>query len=244
MKEFSLATCLEGRNHRYFVLADHASNFIPERYGQLGLPDDLLETHVAWDPGAGALAQSVASRLDACAILCNFSRLLVDPNRSRDRSDLVPAVSDMIPIPGNRDLPVEERHRRINCFFDPYHEHLDYEIELACKNETQPFVVAVHTFTPRLMGDAQERPWHIGVLWNHDEESARKLINLLRRETDYLIGDNQPYDARVFNYTVDRHVASRRLRHVTLEIRQDLVSNKEGVERLTSVLTNALDTIA
>lgn len=216
---------------------------MPDAYGQLGLPDDVLETHIAWDVGAGPLTIKLARMLDAPGLLCGFSRLLIDPNRSRDRADLILETSDMIPVPGNQNLEVEERHHRIANFFDPYHERLDYEFELACANGDRPFVVAVHTFTRRLMGDAQDRPWHIGILWRDDEKSAKRIIALLRRETNYLIGDNEPYDARVFNYSIDRHVAARHLRHVTFEVRQDLVCDEEGVETMASILASALDKI-
>ncbi|MCK7583517.1 MAG: hypothetical protein MZV65_53650 [Chromatiales bacterium] len=41
-----------------------------------------------------------------------------------------------------------------------------------------PLVVSVHTFTPQMAGF--ERPWHVGVLWDKDEPSARRLIDGLR----------------------------------------------------------------
>lgn len=71
---------------------------MPDEFGRLGLPDDILETHIAWDPGAGALTRRLAEKLDAPGLLCGFSRLLIDPNRSRDRADLVLEASDMIPV--------------------------------------------------------------------------------------------------------------------------------------------------
>ena len=83
----------------------------------------------------------------------------------------------------------------------------------------------------------------MGLLWREDEASARALMAHLGEHTDYKVGDNQPYDARVFNYSVDRHVGPRGLRHITLEVRQDLVSNEAGVDRVAENLGPALETL-
>ncbi len=224
----------------YFVFCDHASNYIPEEFGGLGVSTDVLQTHIAWDPGANELTLAIAERLQATAYLSGFSRLLIDPNRSSDREDLVLDCSDKIPIPGNQDLSYDERCTRITRFFDPYHKHLDKELSRVEALGVPPLVLSVHSFTPRLMGTFEERPWHIAVLWRHDEPTAKKMISELRAETDYLIGDNEPYDAREFNYSVDRHIAPRRLRHVTLEIRQDLLGSDDQIATMADCLVSVV----
>lgn len=223
-----------------FFYCDHATNAIPPDYGGLGLAPHILETHIAWDIGAGALTRALSAAFDAPGLLCGFSRLLIDPNRSLDRADLLMEVSDGIEIPGNRDTAPGERHRRIRHFFEPYHERLDYALDMLCQNVGDPLIVSVHSFTRRLNTERQDRPWQVGVLWNHDPETARRFIGILRAQTDFQIGDNQPYSALEFNYSVDRHVASRRLRHLTLEIRQDLVADTGGVTAMAGLLIDAL----
>ena len=49
----------------YVIVCDHASNFIPEHFGTLGLPQADLTRHIAWDPGALPVAQELAGLLDA-----------------------------------------------------------------------------------------------------------------------------------------------------------------------------------
>ncbi len=83
----------------------------------------------------------------------------------------------------------------------------------------------------------------MGLLWREDETSARAFMAELAATTDYTVGDNQPYDARIFNYSVDRHVGPRGLRHITLEVRQDLVSNESDVDRVAGKLGPALKTL-
>ena len=240
MTDFQVCKRFDGGTAPLFVFVDHASHAIPLAYDDLGLPEDILTTHIGWDIGASALGLALAKALEAKALFCQFSRLLIDPNRSLDKRDLIPSEADRIPIPGNTALSPAERHRRIETYHQPYHEQLALALDQVCREHEDPLILSVHSFTPRLIGDAQLRPWHMGLLWREDETSARAFMAELAASTDYNVGDNQPYDARVFNYSVDRHVGPRGLRHITLEVRQDLVSNKQDVDRVAGKLGPAL----
>jgi predicted N-formylglutamate amidohydrolase len=103
--------------------------------------------------------------------------------------------------------------------------------------------VAVHSFTPVMAGHV--RPWHAGVLYNHDPRYARALLALLEAEGDLVVGDNEPYAlSDTDDYTVPVHGEQRGLLHVELEIRQDLIATPEGqrawAERLARLLPQAL----
>ena len=243
MTEFPISEAFDGGTAPLFIFVDHASNAIPAAYDALGLPEDVLATHIGWDIGAAALGRTLAKDLQAKAMFCGFSRLLIDPNRSLDKPDLIPGEADRIPIPGNQALSAAERHRRIESFHQPYHERLALALDQVARAHRDPLILSIHSFTPRLIGHAQLRPWHMGLLWREDEASARAFMAELAASTDYTIGDNQPYDARVFNYSVDRHVGPRGLRHITLEVRQDLVSNEADVDRVAGKLGPALKTL-
>ena len=80
----------------------------------------------------------------------------------------------------------------------------------------------------------------VGLLWHEDEQSARFMINWLRTRTGEPIGDNEPYDARIFNYSVDRHVGPTRARHLTFELRQDRINSRETVAQYTTLLEEAI----
>ena len=226
-----------------FVFCDHATNAIPPEYGGLGLPDDILATHIAFDLGAGPLAIDLTKRLDGVLLASTFSRLLVDPNRSPDRLDFIPLLSDQIPIPGNQGLTEKGRTQRIDAFFKPYHEELAAALDSFQARHETPFIVSVHSFSPKLMGETTPRPWEISLLWREDEASAKALISWLEENTDYCVGDNEPYDGRVFNYTVDRHVSPRALPHITFEIRQDLLSNEQEAAKMADILAKAIHAV-
>lgn len=240
MTEFSIARAYLGGDAPIFFIVDHASFDMPAQFDQLGLPDDVLATHIGWDIGAAALTEALIDQLGGQGLMCGYSRLLIDPNRSLDKPDLVPPTADRIPIPGNEGLSPQARHERIARFHQPYHERLDLALDQVCRAHAQPLIVSIHSFTPRLLGDAQLRPWHIGLLWHHDAATAGRLLQDLTEQTALTVGDNQPYDGRKYNYTMDRHVAPRGVRHITLEIRQDLVAEAAGVTAMTADLAPIL----
>ena len=92
-----------------------------------------------------------------------------------------------------------------------------------------PVVIAMHSCTPVFAGAA--RPWHVGILWRRDETSARRLIAALARDKSLCVGENQPYSALdTPGYTVAEVLEPRKLRHVIIEIRQDLIAESAGAE--------------
>ncbi len=240
MSEFHLFEHYDCGNAPIFIFADHAGKVFPGGYDALGLSQDRLETHIASDIGAGPLAMALGRQLEARAFLCRFSRLLIDPNRAIDQADLIPEMSDCVPIPGNQALSPSERQMRIETYYQPYHDALELAISATCAAHEDPLIISVHSFTPRLTGDAQIRPWHVGLLWQEDEATERKFMSLLREDTDFLIGDNQPYNARGLSYSIDCHVVPKELRHLTLEIRQDLIATDAGIDEVANKLVAAI----
>lgn len=73
--------------------------------------------------------------------------------------------------------------------------------------------------------------WDIGVLWRQDVASAERLIAALVRDESLYADNNQPYSAlEMPGYTVEGVLEPRKLRHVIIEIRQDLITGSAGVE--------------
>ncbi|MCA8888409.1 MAG: N-formylglutamate amidohydrolase [Parvularculaceae bacterium] len=239
MEELPPASVVRYGDAPVVVFCDHATNTIPADLDGLRLPEDILETHIAWDIGAAAVAERIAHALQGELAVCNFSRLIVDPNRDPKSADFIPRVSDGITIPGNIGLDAAANGARKARFFDPYHETLGALFD-GISTAKNPFVVSVHSFTKRMTGATAERPWPVGVLWRHDEATARDLIAWLKTRTGWEIGDNEPYDARIFNYTIDRHIAPRGWGHATLEIRQDRIGDRQGVAEMAAVLADAI----
>jgi predicted N-formylglutamate amidohydrolase len=217
------------------IVCDHASRAFPQALDRLGMPELPSWQHIAWDIGAGELARGLAHALDAPAVLAGYSRLVVDCNRSPGDAEAFRKESDGWTIPGNQHLTEYDRRLRLASVFDPYHECIEAMLGGFRRGGTVPLVVAVHSFSPTLAGQA--RPWHAGVLWDHDEANARRLLDGLRLQPGLVIGDNEPYSGKhPANYTIEHHANAHGLPHVCIEVRQDLLSSPAGIERWVRLL--------
>jgi predicted N-formylglutamate amidohydrolase len=217
---------------RLMVVADHASNAVPDGI-DLGVAPDVMNTHIAVDIGAGALARAIAVTFEAPAIIATVSRLVIDLNRDPDAAGLIPESSDGQAIPGNAGISAAERKRRLAEWHGPYHAALSAELDA----RPVSLIVAMHSFTPSLASRPDEkRPWEIGILHNNDSRAALLAIAALRAR-GLKVGDNEPYSGRLLNYTMDRHAEARGLPYLGLEIRQDLLLTPADVARWRDVLT-------
>ncbi len=226
---------IEGDEKRgVILLCDHASNFVPPDLEQLGLPAEQFERHIGYDIGAAEITRELARRLQAPAILTRFSRLVIDPNRGRDDPTLVMRLSDGAVVPGNAYIDEAGIEQRIHRFYDPYDACISNEIERAIACGIAPMIVSIHSFTPVWRG--VPRPWEIGLLWDKDDRLARLLIDSLRRDGKFTVGDNEPYMGGLPGDTVDRHATVRGLVNVLIEIRQDLIAEQSGIRTWADIL--------
>jgi len=223
-----------------FVFCDHATNHIPSEFNNLGLSEHDLSRHIAWDIGAETLTRQFCYTYGAGGLMAGFSRLLIDPNRAIDSPSLIPPVSDSLPIPGNQDLSAAQRKARIDTYYEPYHEAMDIALDNieTCTND--PLIISIHSFTPE-MASGETRDLDIGLLWKVDESKALRVKAEIERIHPYKIALNEPYSALKLNFTMDRHVIMRGLRHITLEVRQDLIDTESKALVMAKHLTSALN---
>lgn len=224
------------------LVCDHASAVAPKSLGDMGVPPDAWGEHIAWDIGAAAVTRRMAELLDAPAILCGYSRLVIDCNRQPGHPGSVPPVSDTWPVPANQNLTQAHLDRRLDEIFHPYHRAITNTLAHLWQRDPgrAPVVFAVHSFTP-CMKSGQPRPWHAGILWNKDPRVAAPMIRHLRQHHPNLhIGDNEPYDGREIAYTTETHAAAAGLAHASVEVRQDLIADEAGAHAWAGHLADAL----
>jgi len=225
------------------LVCDHASNAVPARLARLGLDDEALGRHIAWDIGVGLVGRALAARLDAPLLLAGYSRLVIDLNRDPGDPTSICVISDRSVVPGNRDLSHGDKAARQREIFAPYHE----AVAQAVLAKGKPAVISLHSFTPVIAGwghERQERPWHVGVLYHRDHGMAPALLAALRARGDLTVGDNEPYSARNgHGYTLAVHAEPAALPNVEIEMRQDLIADRAGAERMAGILAAALKPI-
>ena len=70
---------------RILFIADHASNYIPDSLNNLGLPKNLIDSHISFDLGIRDLCMSLSKSCNAKYIAGDHSRLIIDINRGEKR---------------------------------------------------------------------------------------------------------------------------------------------------------------
>jgi predicted N-formylglutamate amidohydrolase len=217
----------ESRSSPFLLVADHAGNIMPRALGRLGIATAECERHIAWDIGIAGLGRLLADALAATLIQQNYSRLVIDCNRPPDVASSIPEMSELTPIPGNVGLNDVSRAARVREIFTPYHERIAAELERRRQAGRATVLIALHSFTPVFKGIV--RAVEVGILYNRDTRLAHIMLDLLRREGDLGVGDNQPYAVGdLSDYTVPVHGERRGLPHVEIEIRQDLIADAAG----------------
>ena len=223
----------------FLLTADHAGRAVPRSLGDLGVPAGEWERHIAWDIGIAAVTERLSRALDATAVLQTYSRLVIDCNRRPDWESSIPTISEHTEIPGNRGISQAEREARHREIFDPYHREIAALLDRRAIAGRRTVLVAMHSFTPVFKGEA--RNVEIGVLYNRDIRLASIMLDLFRAEGDLTVGDNAPYAITdTSDYTVPTHGEARRLPHVEIEIRQDLIADRDGQEAWAARLARLL----
>ncbi|WP_439527663.1 N-formylglutamate amidohydrolase [Pannonibacter sp.] len=240
---------VENRNGKsdYVLVCDHASNFIPEAYGDLGLSAEARVAHIAWDPGALGTAQEMSRLLDAPLVYPLVSRLIIDCNRDHAAHDLIPAVSETTRVPGNESISDEDRKRRIDLVHVPFHATIDALVAERTQAGRRSVIVSVHTYTPVYKG--VPRPWEIGIIADTDRRLGDAMIAALKAPGDLTVGDNEPYSpADGVYYTLTRHGESQGRACAMIEIRNTDVATAEAEQmwgqRLGKILADALPLLA
>jgi predicted N-formylglutamate amidohydrolase len=226
---------MRGVQRRAIVTCEHATNRIPEGLGDLGLDPAVLDSHVAWDPGAATVATELAQRFGWPLQLGTVTRLVTDLNRSPHTPEAVPVRAFGVEVPGNARLDAEGRATRIERYHRPYWEAAGSAVDRALAAGGTLLHVSVHSFTPVYEG--RVRDVDLGVLLDPDHPLegplGRRLMEGLAR-SGLRVRLNEPWDGRGDGLTTalrgsrptDRYLS------VELELSHALLGQLERVARL------------
>lgn len=223
------------------LVCEHASNFISEEFSKLGLSDDALKSHIAWDIGALGVAKKLSDLLDAPLVFPTISRLVYDCNRPKDAKSAVPDKSEIYDIPGNVGLSEADRHTRAKRFYEPYREALMSVLDETTDNNKAPALITIHSFTPIFNG--HQRLLDLGILHNVDTRLADQLLNLIEQDGKLTARRNDPYGpAHGVTYTLSEHAEPRGLLNVMIEIRNDLILDDAAQQTMANQLAGHIKT--
>ena len=214
--------------NRVIILCDHASNYIPPKYKNLGLENNQIQKHIGWDIGAANVAKKISKSLDATLIMSGYSRLLIDCNRPFGVPEAFIKKSENTIIPGNFNLTKKEKTYRAKKYCIPYRNKIENIIKFRMKKNIIPIIVSIHSFTPVYNG--KSRPWHLGLLFRKEKRVFSLLIKELQKDKSIKTGINQPYKCNLKgDFSIPYFAELKGLPCILLEIRQDLINSKSGV---------------
>ncbi|MBX5225353.1 N-formylglutamate amidohydrolase [Rhizobium sp. NLR9b] len=221
------------------LVCEHASNALPACFSDLGLPSEALSSHIAWDPGALAVARAISQALDATLVYQRFSRLIYDCNRPPSSPGAMPETSEIYAIPGNKDLTAEERLARTDALYVPFHDAIRELIRDRRARGQDSIVVTMHSFTPVYHG--RQRAVELGILHDEDSRLADRMMDAAAEAPLYRTERNQPYGPEDgVTHTLILHGLSNGLRNVMIEVRNDLVADDGGQRVMADYLTGLL----
>lgn len=214
------------------LTCEHASYAVPSEYGNLGIDDEELRRHIGWDIGARWVVEALSRSLDASAVCSSYSRLLIDCNRDLLDHDLIVPESDGTKVWGNLNVSDQERERRVDKFYRPYHDAIDQL--LSERQGRKTILFSIHSFTPVL--GKKERLFDLGVLFDRHDDLAQEVGQRLHHQK-YRVRYNEPYsglDGLIFSARShgDRHG----LVYLELEINNKLIAQADHAYRVGQVI--------
>ncbi|MGI9485096.1 MAG: N-formylglutamate amidohydrolase [Geminicoccaceae bacterium] len=231
-------TLVNAGGHAPLVLTcEHGGRAVPASLQGSAPPAKQMRRHIAYDPGAANVARALAFRLDAPLTIQPFSRLVIDCNRPRQAPDLASAESDGSVISFNQSLDDDALEVRWRAIHQPFHKAVSELITARGK----PALLAVHSFTRQLQNQPP-RTMAIGLLSRQDKSFKERLRNeMLAIRSDLPVVLDAPYQIEdASDYTIPIHAEPRGLPHLLLEVRNDLISDENGVTAMVDLLSSAV----
>ncbi|SPF78738.1 hypothetical protein ALP8811_02669 [Aliiroseovarius pelagivivens] len=217
------------------VVCEHATNRVPAHLAGLGLDDDILTRHIAWDPGALPVAKGLAQKMNAVLVHGGISRLVYDCNRPPDAPDAIPVRSEVFEIPGNTDLSDVARAARVDHVYRPFSSMLTEQIGV--HRAYLRMMVTVHSFTPVYRD--QMRAVQIGILHGDDDRLAHAMMQSIPADLGMEVQLNEPYAASDgVAHTLNHHAVPYGLPNVMIEIRNDLIETADQQSGIALMLAN------
>lgn len=215
------------------IMAEHAGNAVPDALNGLGMPPDVLRTHIAYDPGAREIGTRLADAFGAFAIFGNYSRLVVDLNREMSSEDLFLKERCGNNIPKNALLTTLDKASRINDIYLPYRNAINGKIFGLLAGGVVPVILSLHSMSPDQPGVVQD----IALLFDRDVRLAGYLRDRFAKELpDVVVGMNAPYDANAVRGTLSMHAEPFGLPCVEIEFNQALLANPVRLENCVSCI--------
>ena len=109
---------------------------------------------------------------------------------------------------------------------------------MCIKRNQKLILISIHSFNQKCF--KENRFIEIGLLYNfHNLNLALKILKKLEK-FQVNLGNNYPYSGFFYNYTLDKHCNNNKIQNISIEIRNDLIVNKKGIDKWSKILKMSL----
>lgn len=211
----------------FVIVCEHASSTLPRAMGDMGLSEEARLSHIAWDPGALAVARLLSTRFDSPLVFQKFSRLVYDCNRPPESSASMPMKSEIYTVPANEAVDGPERLARTQALYRPFHSAVSSLIDRRTCDGLATSLITVHSFTPVYFG--KPRAVEVGILHDADARFADGILSAATGDRRHDVRRNEPYGpADGVTHSLILHGISRGIPNVMIEVRNDLIADQAG----------------
>ena len=140
----------------HIISCEHASHKVPAEYSHLFQQADVLKTHQGWDIGAINVARAMSHHQNTSVYLAEYSRLLIDLNRSLSHPSLFSHYTE--------SLSATDRQKIITEYYSPYRNKILQQMNQFLERSHAVQHISIHSFTPSLQGVS--RNCDIGLLYD------------------------------------------------------------------------------
>jgi predicted N-formylglutamate amidohydrolase len=219
------------------VTCEHASRAVPASLRRrLRLVPGRLQSHRGFDPGARALARSLAARLGAPLVLGRVTRLVVDLNRSPHN----PAVFST----ATRTLGRDAREALLASWHAPHWGVVQALVNEALADASLVVHLAAHSFAPVLAG--KRRDFDVGLLYDPARPREAALVESWRGRLAQVapwlrVRLNAPYRGVSDGLTtaLRRRLPSMRYAGIEVEVNQGLLATPARWREVRRVLADS-----
>jgi len=204
--------------HALLITSEHGGNLVPPEYQALFQDAEaVLESHRGWDPGSLELAQNLSQATGAELIFTEWTRLLVEVNRSTRHRRLFSEFT--------ASLDPAAKEQLISRYYAPHRQLVSTAVARRVANGSPVLHVGVHTFTPELAGVTRKAD--VGLLYDpaRREEQAFCLLwgeQLKRLAPALRVRRNYPYLGKADGLVTDlrKRFSAKDYLAVELEVNQ------------------------
>jgi predicted N-formylglutamate amidohydrolase len=222
---------------RLLITCEHAGNEVPENYKYIFKnADEVLKSHLGWDPGAAIIAASLGAGLEVPVFLHSTTRLLVEANRSLKKPQLFSQYSDQLE-PSIKSFILDK-------YYHPYRNAVTTSIAKSIESHFEVAHFSIHSFTP--IWDGEVRSTDIGILYDPDRKPEAKIALQLQEKLKRLaplltIDMNEPYKGTDDGFTTQLRTQFpiKSYSGIEIEINQRFYFRKE-LESINFILQQAM----